>query len=279
MRFTQVDKRDVQVLNYAITPRLPDQFSNMRRYMFALAASLMLAPISIPAAAASSAGTSHDSFVFTSPTVTSPVVAAPVTVVKQFRFLGYKVSKTTVVSEKALASSRKEIKKFQVKFGLSQSGKMNKKTVKALNKYAGNATVPKRCLTGEFTLCVNKFNKTVQAVSANGNVLKVVDARFGMPRLETREGKFKVTRKGGANHISTLYRVEMPYPLFFNGGQAVHYSHEFASLPGSLSHGCVGTRDYDAMKWMWGKSHIGTPVIVFDKAPAGKFNNPPIGDL
>jgi hypothetical protein len=97
--------------------------------------------------------------------------------------------------------------------------------LRTLERYAGNAVVPKRCLTGEFTLCVNKFNRTVQAVSANGNVLKVIDARFGMPEFFTREGKFKVTRKGGANHISTLYKVEMPYPIFFSGGLAVHYSH------------------------------------------------------
>jgi peptidoglycan hydrolase-like protein with peptidoglycan-binding domain len=184
---------------------------------------------------------------------------------EQLRFLGYKASKNVYTSP--TSNDRKEIKRFQSKFNLPQSGKMDKRTVKALDKYAGSAQLPKRCVTGEFTLCVNKFNRTVMAVNADGTVAKVMDSRFGKQGYETREGKFTVIRKGGANHISTLYRVEMPHPLFFSGGQAIHYSHEFARLPNSGSHGCVGTRDYNTMKWVWERSPVGTPVFVFDSPP------------
>lgn len=203
-------------------------------------------------------GGSDSSFYITEPYV--PPVR------EQLAFLGYKVS-GKAVNGKPSSGDRKEIKRFQSKFGVKQSGKLDARTVKAADKYAGDMTLPKRCLTGEFTLCVNKFNRTVMAVNADGTVAKVMDSRFGMPGHETREGKFKVIRKGGANHISTLYRVEMPYPLFFSGGQAIHYSHEFARLPNSGSHGCVGTRDMATQKWLWERSPIGTPVIVFDKAP------------
>jgi hypothetical protein len=186
----------------------------------------------------------------------------------QLAFLGYEVTDRASDGGKRTAKDVSEIKRFQSKFGLKATGRVNSSTKRALDKYAGNAEIPKRCLTGKFTLCVNKYTRTVQAVSIKGNLLKTVDARFGSANYRTREGKFTMTRKGNRDHVSTLYRVNMPYPVFFSGGQAVHYSHEFASRFNSESHGCVGVRDMGAMKWMNSKSVPGTPIIVFDKAPA-----------
>lgn len=191
-----------------------------------------------------------------------------VPVAQQFRFLGYSVS-TKAINGGALSRSEKtEVKNFQSKFGLKQTGTVDKPTLRALDKYAGSARVPKRCITGVFTLCVNKFTRTVQAVSRNGNVLRVLDARFGRPGMETREGRFTVSRKHGPIHISTLYRVNMPYSIFFSGGEAIHFSQEFYNYPTSQSHGCVGTRHMDDQRWINKWSRVGaTPVIVYNRAP------------
>ena len=40
----------------------------------------------------------------------------------------------------------------------------------------------------------------------------------------------------------------MPFAMFFSGGQAVHYSPDFAATGyAGASHGCVNIRDYDAI--------------------------------
>ena len=44
--------------------------------------------------------------------------------------------------------------------------------------------------------------------------------------------------------MSTLYHSPMPYAMFFSGGQAVHYSADFAARGyAGASHGCVNVRD------------------------------------
>lgn len=197
------------------------------------------------------------------PYVPQPYVSP---IVEQFQFLGYKVSQKAV-DGKPSARDRSEVKRFQSKFALRQTGKVDKTTLKAANKYAGDTTVPTRCLTGKWTLCINKYNRTLQAINPDGSIAKVMDVRFGMQGLETREGNFRIQRKGGYGHMSTLYKVNMPYPMFFSGGQAVHFSWEFSRYPNTKSHGCIGTRDLKAQKWLWERSPVGTPVIVFDKAP------------
>ena len=61
----------------------------------------------------------------------------------------------------------------------------------------------------------------------NSKIIRTVDARFGCASTRTREGSFKVNRKS-RNHYSTIYHTPMPYAMFFSGGQAVHYSPDFA---------------------------------------------------
>ena len=72
-------------------------------------------------------------------------------------------------------------------------------------------------------------------------------SRFGSDELPTREGAFSVYRKS-RDHVSTLYDSSMPFAMFFSGGQAVHYSSDFAAVGyDGASHGCVNVRDYDGM--------------------------------
>jgi len=118
-----------------------------------------------------------------------------------------------------------------------------------------------RCLTGR-ALCVDKSDDTLRWV-VNGRVVMEMDARFGTSEFPTREGQFSVFWKS-RDHVSSLYEAEMPFAMFFSGGQAVHYSGDFASegYDGG-SHGCVNIRDYDGIAWLFDQVNVGDKVIVY----------------
>jgi len=56
----------------------------------------------------------------------------------------------------------------------------------------------------------------------------------------------------------------MPYSMFFSGGQAIHYSSDFARRGYSgASHGCVNTRDYSRMRLLYNRTPVGTRVYIY----------------
>jgi lipoprotein-anchoring transpeptidase ErfK/SrfK len=111
-------------------------------------------------------------------------------------------------------------------------------------------------------LCVDKTSRTLRWV-VDGDVVKTVDVRFGSEYTPTREGVFSVYRKS-RDHVSSLYDTAMPFAMFFSGGQAVHYSADFASVGyGGASHGCVNVRDYDAVAWLFDQVQVGDKVVVY----------------
>ncbi len=82
----------------------------------------------------------------------------------------------------------------------------------------------------------------------DGKVHSTLAVRFGASYSPTREGVFHVGWKS-ANHVSKLYGSAMPFSMFFSGGQAVHYSSDFAARGYyGASHGCVNVRDYDGIR-------------------------------
>ncbi len=89
-----------------------------------------------------------------------------------------------------------------------------------------------------------------------------LDVRFGSDFTPTREGRFSVYWKD-ADHVSKLYGSSMPLSMFFSGGQAVHYSSDFASRGyEGASHGCVNVRDYDELASLFAQVDTGTRVVV-----------------
>ena len=99
-----------------------------------------------------------------------------------------------------------------------------------------------RCLTGR-VLCISKATRSLTWV-VDGRALMRFDVRFGSENHPTREGDFTVYRKN-RTWTSTLYGSSMPYSMFFSGGEAVHYSSDFAARGyAGASHGCVNVRDY-----------------------------------
>ncbi|WP_331620949.1 L,D-transpeptidase family protein [Streptomyces sp.] len=121
-------------------------------------------------------------------------------------------------------------------------------------------TLDPRCLTGH-AMCVSKTTRTLSWV-VDGKVLASMDVRFGSQYTPTREGLFHVTFKS-RDHVSTLYDTPMPYAMFFSGGEAVHYSADFAARGyAGASHGCVNVRDRAAIASLFDQVHVGDKVVV-----------------
>ena len=76
-------------------------------------------------------------------------------------------------------------------------------------------------------MCVDKTSSTVRWV-VDGRVQRTMAVRFGSSYTPTREGLFHVGWKS-RDHVSKLYDSPMPFAMFFSGGQAVHYSSDFAA--------------------------------------------------
>ena len=121
-----------------------------------------------------------------------------------------------------------------------------------------------RCMSKGRVLCINKKTRKLVYL-VNGKPVQVMDVRFGASRTPTRNGVFRVYRKS-KNHVSSLYGSKMPYAMFFSGGQAVHYSSDFAARGyNGASHGCVNVRDKKKVAWVFSRVHVGDKVVVYKK--------------
>jgi peptidoglycan hydrolase-like protein with peptidoglycan-binding domain len=172
------------------------------------------------------------------------------------------------------------VKGFQAKRGIAVTGYVDRRTMRRLvamthtpttaelqNKITPMGNVPgkldARCLTGR-TLCVDKSSRTLRWV-IDGKVVKTLDVRFGstVNNTPTREGLFHVGWKS-RDHVSKLYDSPMPYAMFFSGGQAVHYSSDFAARGyAGASHGCVNVRDLAGIRWLFDQVRVGDKVVVY----------------
>jgi peptidoglycan hydrolase-like protein with peptidoglycan-binding domain len=168
------------------------------------------------------------------------------------------------------------VKGFQAKRVIPVTGAVDQRTLDRLagmtstptadelhNKIPSPGKLDPRCLTGR-VLCIDKTTSTLRWV-VDGHVLQLLDARFGstVNDTPTREGLFHVYLKD-ADHVSQLYGSSMPYSMFFSGGQAVHYSSDFAAVGyNGASHGCVNIRDYDGIKWLFSQVQVGDEVVVY----------------
>jgi hypothetical protein len=170
--------------------------------------------------------------------------------------------------------TRKAVRKFQKREGLPVTGAVDRTTLRTLEGMTEKPTrweltnqppppddLDRRCLTGR-VMCVDKTTSSLRWV-VDGRVKVTLAARFGGPSTPTREGAFEVFLKS-RDHVSSLYDTPMPYAMFFSGGQAVHYSPDFASVGyAGASHGCVNIRARKAIARLFDIVEIGTPVIVY----------------
>ncbi|MDQ0794408.1 L,D-transpeptidase family protein [Streptomyces sp. B1I3] len=167
------------------------------------------------------------------------------------------------------------VQSFQGKRGLSRTGRTDtvtwerllamtrKPTAQELSPPAGEpaARPDARCMTGR-VLCISKNSRTLSWM-IDGRVVSSMDVRFGSQYTPTREGTFSVYWKS-RHHVSTLYDSPMPYAMFFSGGQAVHYSSDFAARGyGGASHGCVNVRDEGKIASLFAQVKNGDKVVIY----------------
>ncbi|MGN0063619.1 MAG: peptidoglycan-binding protein [Nocardioides sp.] len=164
------------------------------------------------------------------------------------------------------------VKAFQKNRRIPVTGEVDKRTLERLRMVTRKPTTAElfpvkgapldsRCTSGR-VLCIDKTSRTLRWV-VNGTVKQTMDARFGGSSTPTREGKFEVYWKS-RDHISSLYGSPMPFAMFFSGGQAVHYSSDFAAVGyNGASHGCVNIRDYNGIKALFDKVAVGDKVVVY----------------
>ncbi|MEO6996641.1 MAG: L,D-transpeptidase family protein [Terracoccus sp.] len=117
-----------------------------------------------------------------------------------------------------------------------------------------------RCMTGR-VMCVSKSTSVLTWV-IDGQPQYQFTVRFGSADLPTREGVFPVYRK--AREIrSNIDQSLMPFSMFFSGGEAVHYSPNFARVGyNGNSHGCVNVRDWNGIARLYAAVNLGDKVVV-----------------
>ena len=169
------------------------------------------------------------------------------------------------------------VKGFQQKRRIAATGNVDQRTLDLLEGLtheptadelanvepdpAEGAPLDPRCTTGR-ALCVDKTSRSLRWV-VDGTVRISLDVRFGSEYTPTREGLFHVYLKD-ADHVSKLYGSAMPYSMFFSGGQAVHYSSDFAAVGyAGASHGCINVRDYGAIASLFAQVAVGDKVVVY----------------
>ena len=177
------------------------------------------------------------------------------------------------VTGRYAGSTVEAVRGFQARRRIPVTGQVDRRTLSRLKEMTRRPTraelfnlVPSgppldpRCVTGR-AMCVDKSSRSLRWV-VDGVVLKTVEVRFGSDELPTREGAFTVFRKS-RDHVSSLYDTPMPFAMFFSGGQAVHYSPDFAANGyAGASHGCVNVRDRAAVAWLFDRVRLGDKVIV-----------------
>ncbi|MBT2545637.1 murein L,D-transpeptidase [Streptomyces sp. ISL-44] len=167
------------------------------------------------------------------------------------------------------------VKSYQSKNGLNPTGSVDEATWKKIQGATKKPTADElrppavneadapdpRCMEGR-VMCISKESRTL-AWMIDGKIISTMDVRFGSENTPTREGVFKVDRKE-KEWTSTLYHTSMPYSMFFSGGQAVHYSADFAARGyAGASHGCVNVRDKGKLSALFAQVQAGDKVVVY----------------
>ncbi|MFF4425892.1 peptidoglycan-binding protein [Streptomyces sp. NPDC001549] len=167
------------------------------------------------------------------------------------------------------------VKSYQSKNGLNATGSVDEATWKKIEGASKKPTADElrpstvnevdapdpRCMQGR-VMCISKESRTL-AWMIDGKVVSTMDVRFGSENTPTREGVFNVGWKA-KEWTSTIYHTPMPYAMFFSGGQAVHYSADFAARGyNGASHGCVNVRDKGKLSALFNQVQVGDKVVVY----------------
>jgi hypothetical protein len=167
------------------------------------------------------------------------------------------------------ALTESAVKRFQRANGLTANGRVSRTTWNKLVAKTGkikistsSVKIDKRCKVTGRSLCIDKRTDKLYYMK-NSKIIRTYDARFGCAATRTREGRFSVLWKS-RHHVSSIYHTPMPYAMFFSGGQAVHYSADFAARGyNGCSHGCVNIRNRAGIAWIFDQVRVGDRVVVY----------------
>jgi hypothetical protein len=163
--------------------------------------------------------------------------------------------------------TKSAVKRFQTDHGLEEDGIVGPITWRALTASASTVPVnigdishlPAKCQTKRKSICIIKGDGSRAKLYAvqNRQLFMQLDVRTGDggSDTETTVGNFSVGRREPKWH-STIYDAPMPYSLFFNRGQAIHFSDNFAEVgygPNNDYHsgGCVNINNIDDAKRLY----------------------------
>lgn len=174
------------------------------------------------------------------------------------------------------AKTVEAVRGFQAKREIPVTGEVDQRTLDRLkamtrrpttdelNNVApkpGTMSLDDRCLSGR-VVCISKAQRKLAWV-VDGEIQMTMDVRFGSELTPTRNGVFSVYWKS-RNHVSKLYGSAMPWAMFFSGGQAVHYSADFAARGyNGSSHGCVNVRSKERIDALYSQVREGDTVVVY----------------
>lgn len=177
------------------------------------------------------------------------------------------------------ATTAAAVKSFQDKRQIPVTGEVDQRTMSKLTAMTRPPTADElnnvkpaaapvsaagldpRCMSGH-VICISKSSRSLTWVIDGQPQMKLA-VRFGSEYTPTREGVFSVFQKN-QDWTSTLYGSKMPYSMFFSGGQAVHYSSDFAARGyAGASHGCVNVRDLAGIASLFGQVKLGDKVVVY----------------
>lgn len=184
-----------------------------------------------------------------------------------------------VVTDTYGPQTAQAVKDFQTKRAIPVTGEVDQRTKDRLTAMTRTPTsaeltnvaptaapvsaagLDTRCLTGR-VVCISKASRQLVWV-IDGKAMMRLDVRFGSEYTPTREGTFAVFQKN-RTWTSTLFGSSMPFSMFFSGGQAVHYSSDFAARGyAGASHGCVNVRDYNGLASLFDQVNLGDKVVVY----------------
>jgi hypothetical protein len=181
---------------------------------------------------------------------------------KRVKSAGY----TAAVDGKFGALTRDAVTRFQNANALPATGSLNSATWAKLLAQS-DWPLLSECLRQTRAICVYKRYYKTYAV-LGGKVVKIGWARPGLPATPTREGIFTVYWKH-RDHVSSEFGTRMPFSMFFSGGEAFHYSDDFArngyKYPNGTwrgSHGCVNSNSWAFSSWLYSTYPVGTLVYV-----------------
>lgn len=177
-------------------------------------------------------------------------------------WLGYPIDKGDYGASLFGTSTTGNVKDFQTKFFINPTGVVDGPTWIELRRLSEpRGELPITC-TEVTSICISLEQKILRYV-VGGKVQMSADARFGVSGQRTSPGSYQVYWKS-RDHVSSRFQTPMPFSLFYDGDQAVHYSPYFQA-DGYLggSHGCVNLRDLNKAAWLFKKAGRGTRIYIY----------------